>query len=65
MAIEFTLKIEDDNIPLIKQTFGATLDEAVPGKILEYLLAKVTESAKLNAYRDTVIDGDEIEIDED
>ena len=65
MAITFTLKIEDDNIPLIKQAFGAELDEDVPGKIAECLLEKVTQSAKANAYRDTVIDGDEIEIDED
>ena len=65
MAIQFTLKIEEENFEVIQQTFGAPSPEDIPQKILDYLLGKIARMIRSNAAINIQIDGDEIELDED
>jgi hypothetical protein len=64
MAVEFILKIDDPNLPIVMRTFGARLEAELPEKILHCLMSRVV-CTKQQVAQSQVIPESEIEIDTD
>ncbi len=61
MSIQFTLKIETENLAIVKQAFNVTEDEQLPDAILSCLMQRILTIKQRNAQR-AIIGENEIEL---
>lgn len=64
MAVQFILKIDDPNLPVVMQAFNVAAEADLPQAIVTYLIKKVINTKQFNAQQ--IITGEnEIELDPD
>lgn len=64
MAVQFILKIDDPNLPVVMQAFNVAAKADLPRAIVTYLIKRVINTKQFNAQQ--IITGEnEIELDPD